>query len=192
MDTLYGLWLPSQAVVLFAVVIQPPSRAKSRALVAYVLTWFLLGVVAATLLSSAGPIFHDRIFGGNSFALLGDTLRSRGAILALAESDRMWASLASGRPGIIAGISAVPSIHVAISVWAVLVARSLAPRAARYAGLYALAIWIGSVQLGWHYVTDGIAGALGTLAIWALSSGITASLVRLLNALSARRETQFA
>ena len=90
----------------------------------------------------------------------------------LAESDKMWASLASGRPGIVAGISALPSIHVAISLWIYLAARTLAPRAAPYALAYFGFIWIGSVQLGWHYAADGLAGALGMLAIWKLSAWV--------------------
>lgn len=169
MDRLYGLWLPTQCLVLFTVMLRAPSAEKSQALIAYVLTWFLLGVVAATILSSVGPIFHDRAFGGNTFAPLLETLRNRGASVVLVESDKMWTSLASARPGIVSGISAVPSIHVAISVWMLLAARTLAPKAVRYAALYALLIWIGSVQLGWHYATDGLIGALGVLAIWPLS-----------------------
>ena len=43
-----------------------------------------LGVVAAMLFSSAGPIFFDRLFGGARFALLGDTLAKRGAWIVLA------------------------------------------------------------------------------------------------------------
>ena len=68
-DRLYGLWLPTQSLLLFKVVTQPSSTMKSRALIAYVLAWFLLGVVAATVLSSAGPIFHDRILGGTASLL---------------------------------------------------------------------------------------------------------------------------
>lgn len=170
LDLLYGLWLPTQALVLFTVILRPASPAKSRALIAYVLAWFGLGVLAATLLSSAGPIFYDRLFGGEAFAALPATLRSRGAWIALGESDRMWASLASARPGLVAGISAVPSIHVAISVWIFLAARTMAARAAPYALAYAALIWLGSVQLGWHYGVDGLAGVIGMLAIWALSS----------------------
>jgi len=166
MDRLYALWLPTQALVLFLVILQPPSAAKSRALIAYVLAWFVLGVVAALLFSSAGPIFYDRLFGGAEFHGLRETLHRHGAWLVLAESDKMWTSLASRRPGIVAGISAVPSIHVAVSVWMYLATRTLAPRGAGYVLAYAMAIWTASVQLGWHYVSDGLAGALGMLAIW--------------------------
>ena len=133
------------------------------------LAWLLLGVVAAVLFSSAGPIFYDRMFGGSEFAPLREALQNRGAWIVLAESDRMWSSLASSRPGVVAGISAVPSIHVAISVWIYLAARTMAPRATLCALAYVAFIAIGSVQLGWHYVTDGLAGALGMLIIWRLS-----------------------
>ena len=171
-DRVYGLWLPTQSLILFSVMINRPSRAKSRGLIAYFLAWLLLGVMAAVAFSSAGPLFHDRIFGGSDFAGLRATLERRGAWMVLAESDKMWASLASGRPGIVAGISALPSIHVAISLWIYLAARTLAPRAAPYALAYVGFIWIGSVQLGWHYAADGLAGALGMLAIWKLSASV--------------------
>lgn len=169
MDWLYGGWLPVQSLVLLLLVLSRPSPAKSRALIAYALAWFLLGLVAAVLLSSAGPLFYDRLFGGGSFSGLATTLRARGAVIALGESDRMWASFGETRPGLVAGISAVPSIHVAISLWMFLTARSIMPRAKIPALAYFLLVWIGSVQLGWHYVIDGLAGALGLLAVWALS-----------------------
>jgi hypothetical protein len=168
-DGLYGLWLPVQSLFLFTVLTQPASAAKSRSLIAYVLAWFLLGVVAAILFSSAGPLFYDRVLGGTDFATLRETLQHRGAWVALGESDKMWASLASGRPSIVAGISAVPSIHVAVSVWMFLAVRRMAPALAPYALVYSIVIWLGSVQLGWHYVVDGLVGALGILGIWVLS-----------------------
>ena len=166
LDRLYGLWLPVQSVVLFAAILTAPSPRKSRALIAYSLAWLILGVAAAALLSSAGPIFFDRLYGGEAFADLGQVLRSRGAWMAVGESDAMWASFASAQPGLVAGISAMPSLHVAISFWMVLAAKTIAPRAFPYAIGYFILVWIASVQLGWHYVADGLIGALGMLAIW--------------------------
>ena len=171
MDWLYGAWLPVQSVMLFLVILARPSPAKSRALTAYSAAWFLLGVAAAALFASAGPLFYDRLLGGNEFAALGETLRRRGVWIALAESDDMWASFATGTPGAVAGISAVPSLLVAISLWIWVTARTMAPRAAPFAAVYFLLMWVGSVQLGWHYVADGLAGALGMLAIWWLADG---------------------
>ena len=87
----------------------------------------------------------------------------------------MWASFASARPGLVAGISAVPSLHVAISLWIFLVARSLDRRAAALAFAYFVVMWIASVQLGWHYAVDGLAGALGMLLVWRISGAVVAS-----------------
>ena len=165
-DRIYGLWLPVQTVVLFALVLEPPSARKSRALIAYSLAWFVLGVGAAVALSSAGPIFYDRLYGGQQFAALRDMLEARGCWMTLGESDAMWAAFAEDKPGLVAGISAAPSLHVAISAWMWLTARSLAPRAAPYALTYIGLIWVGSVQLGWHYVSDGLIGAAGMGLIW--------------------------
>jgi hypothetical protein len=169
MDWLYGCWLPTQLLTLFLIMLSRPSRAKSHALVAYSLAWFLLGAVAAVLLSSAGPLFYDRAFGGTSFAALSETLRNRGAWIAIAESDRMWASFSTDQPGLVAGVSAMPSMHVAISLWTVLAARKMAPRFTPFAVAYFVLIWIGSVQLGWHYASDGFVGALGMWFVWSLA-----------------------
>jgi hypothetical protein len=174
MDRIYGLWLPVQSLILFSVMLLPPSKAKARALIAYALAWFLLGVVAATLLASAGPIFHDRLLGGHDFAAMENRLRTGGGWVVRSESDAMWASFASQRPGFVAGISAMPSLHIAISVWMWLAARALAPRAAPFALGYAAFMWVASVELGWHYFSDGLAGVLGMVGIWWLSSRINA------------------
>ena len=177
-DRIYGLWLPVQSIAVFSIIVAAPSPAKSRALIAYSLAWFVLGIAGATLFSSAGPIFFDRLYGGQQFAALTETLRLRGASIVLAESDAMWLSLTSGKPTIVAGISAVPSMHVAISLWILLAARAMAPRASGYAFAYFLFIWIASVQLGWHYALDGLAGALGMLAIWALAGVVDRAVMR--------------
>lgn len=169
MDLLYGGWLPTQLLVMFSVILSRPTPAKSRALIAYGLAWFLLGAIGAVLFSSAGPLFYDRAFGGSEFAPLAATLRSRGAWIAIAESDRMWASFGQDQPGLVAGVSAMPSIHVAISFWIVLTARSMLPRLTWLAIAYFIVIWIGSVQLGWHYTSDGLLGALGMWAVWWLA-----------------------
>jgi len=170
-DRIYALWLPVQSLVLFSVLLLPPSAHKSRALSAYALAWFLLGIVAAVLCASAGPIFYDRLLGSQQFAGLAAPSRA-GAWMARGESDAMWTSFASGRPGLVAGISAMPSLHVAISFWIWLTARHLVPVAAPAALAYTLFMWVASVQLGWHYVSDGLIGLIGMLAIWWLAGRI--------------------
>jgi hypothetical protein len=89
--------------------------------------------------------------------------------MVIAESDRMYSSFALRQPGLVSGISAVPSVHVAISVWIFLAARTMARPLSGYALLYAVLIAMGSVQLGWHYVTDGFVGVVGAVGIWVVS-----------------------
>ncbi len=173
-DWLYGSWLAVQSLTLFLVILSRPSPAKTRTLIAHSLAWLLLGVVAATLLSSAGPIFYDRLFGDGMYRGLGETLHHRGAWIAIAESDAMWASFRSPNPGLVAGISAAPSLHVAISLWIFLAARSLNPRAAAPAFAYFVLMWVASVQLGWHYVADGLIGTVGMLLIWRMVRAVGA------------------
>jgi uncharacterized membrane protein YuzA (DUF378 family) len=168
-DRVYGLWVPVQIIVLFSVMIAPASRAKTRALTANAAAWFLLGVVAATMLSSAGPIFFDRAFSGTHFAALHQILESHGASMVLSTADAMWLARFSDHPGLVAGISAVPSMHIAISLWILLVTREFAPRAVPLAAAYFAFIWIASVQLGWHYVTDGLVGVAGMASLWWLA-----------------------
>lgn len=168
-DRIYGLWLPLQLVVLFSLLAAPPSRAKAQALTSYAAAWFLIGVVGATLLSSAGPIFFDRLFGGDRFAALHQILQARGAWMVLHTSDAMWSAQLSGRPALVAGISAAPSMHIAVSLWILLAARRLAPRAVPLCAAYLAFIWIASVQLGWHYASDGLAGVLAMAGLWWLS-----------------------
>jgi len=168
-DRIYGAWLPTQLVVLFLVILARPSPAKSKALACYAAAWFLIGIIAATAFSSAGPVFYDRAIGGTQYAALHATLVRHDAWMVIATSDAMWAAHASGHPGLVSGISAVPSMHVAISLWMVLTARALAPKLAPMAWAYFAFILIASVQLGWHYASDGIAGCLGLAALWALT-----------------------
>jgi hypothetical protein len=37
---------------------------------------------------------------------------------------------------------------------------------------YFAMIWVSSVHLGWHYVSDGIVGSAGALLIWQLAAPV--------------------
>lgn len=93
--------------------------------------------------------------------------------MAQTEADAMWVSFATGHPSRVAGMSAMPSLHVTISFWIWLVARRFALRLAPIALAYMIFIWLASVQLGWHYASDGLAGLLGMAAVWWLAALLT-------------------
>jgi hypothetical protein len=165
-DTLYLLWFPIQLVALYAVMTLRPSTKKAQALVSYFVLWLAVGLFAATAFSSAGPIFYDRIFGSQVFADLRPSLASLNANGVLAASDRLWSAHEGLSHSVGAGISAMPSLHVACAVWLALIVRALMPRLQVLGWTYAVLIWIGSVILGWHYALDGPAGAIGAILVW--------------------------
>ncbi len=68
---------------------------------------------------------------------------------------------ASGQPApvsIVFGIGAFPSLHVAFQTYVFLWMRRLWTSGEVLFGVFAVAIFLGSMITGWHYLIDGIAG----------------------------------
>ena len=63
----------------------------------------------------------------------------------------------------------MPSVHVAMTTWAAIAVSAAWPRLRVLMWSFAAAIFVGSFALGWHYVSDGLAGALGAMACWKLA-----------------------
>lgn len=134
------------------------------------LGWILLGNVAATWLSSAGPCYYGRVVGlPDPYAPLMAYLHGVNethTIWALGAQELLWGNYQARDIMLGSGISAMPSMHVAIATLFALVCW----RVRRWLGIamtiYAVIIMLGSVHLGWHYAIDGYVGAAGMLAIW--------------------------
>ncbi len=145
-------------------------RERNIFLCAFVLTWALGGNGLAILLSSGGPVYYEALGFGADFAPLLEMLRAADEVTTLWALD-VQASLWDSYRGLAAprGISAMPSMHVAVSVLMTLYAY----RHARWAGRIFLAfttvIMIGSVALAWHYAVDGYVGAAVALACWQIA-----------------------
>jgi len=136
------------------------------------LIWIVLGNVLGTVFLSGGPVYFGRITGlPDPFAPLMDYLHAAATQwpnVTLGVQERLWdVYLKNGEGGVINGaVMAMPSLHVAAAFSLYLVTRAT-HRAVGWAfGLFALAILISTVHLGWHYAIDGYAGILGTLLIW--------------------------
>ncbi|MEL6877527.1 MAG: phosphatase PAP2 family protein [Pseudomonadota bacterium] len=127
--------------------------------------WLILGGGLAMLLSSVGPVMVGDFYGDRSFDPLLDTLESV-APSVLAVKDALISTMDD--PLLISGISAMPSIHVAIAVAAALWMQRLKIKVLTWVGWgYVAIIYIGSIHLGWHYATDGMVSApLVVLAWW--------------------------
>jgi hypothetical protein len=139
-------------------------------------TWILLGTGAAILFSSAGPCFFAHVTGlPDPYASLMAYLHRANEsfpISTLGAQGLLWDAYSLHRFSAFAGISAMPSMHVAsATLFALLGWRTNRWLGIAFTGFFGL-ILIGSVHLGWHYAIDGYAGAIGALFIWWLTGRI--------------------
>ncbi|RVV97803.1 hypothetical protein EKE94_09975 [Mesobaculum littorinae] len=142
---------------------------RRRYILLYLFAWVGLGNLVAGAVMSAGPVFYDKLLTGDRFAGLSDGVRAlsrdAGGIGGLQEA--LWQSYAAGAPSLGGGISAFPSVHLAM---ATVVGLYLAERMPRLLWpALALIAWyqVLSVHLGWHYAVDGYASILAVAALCA-------------------------
>lgn len=145
---------------------------RMRFLISYMLCWILLGTLLATLLSSAGPMFYAEITGDNGlFREQMAYLRAvdqNSPLISLRIRDRLWHAYATGEISAGSGISAMPSLHVAIVTLYAISGWYVSRRVGVAMTLYAVVIFIGSIHLGWHYAVDGYVSIVLVAAIWYL------------------------
>lgn len=167
----YNLWF---FVLILTFIWQAFSRRdpalRMQFFLAFLLAWIMIGTVAATVFSSAGPVYYGRVTGlADPYAPLMAYLAAAGEhypVWSLAVQDMLWESYQAGGRMLGSGISAMPSMHVAMAVLMAL----LGWRTSRAFGIaytaFAVLIQIGSVHLGWHYAIDGYLAAAMMIAVW--------------------------
>ena len=154
------LWAVAIMGTVVWLLAQKPSVERSTALISYFAIWSVFGTIGQLLLSSAGPIFYQRVGLGDRFAELSGNIPQVTQLV----SGYLWNFHTSGTLGVGAGISAMPSLHIATAAWIYLAFRGQRSKLAPLALLFALYMWALSVALGWHYAIDGIVGAVGAVA----------------------------
>lgn len=169
-DVIYGLWHIVNISVLTWIVLTRNRAIKLRAAISYQLAWLVMGAGLALAFSSVGPCFLEHFTGDASYRPLMEQIELAGGKDGLHSLTAMNYLLANeGKNALGGGISAMPSLHVGIAAFVVLLTTSLWPMRLLprlIALVYFAAILVGSVHLGWHYLSDGIVGALGMALIW--------------------------
>lgn len=172
-DRAYSLWVALLFTAVLFYSLLAPRYERARFFLAFAGSWLLIGVAGAYLFASAGPCYAHLVgaVSAPDFAPLMERLKEiheGGTPLgAYHWQSVLWRNHSAQQYGFGMGISAMPSMHNAITV---LYALSLgrAPRPLRLAAwAFVGLIFVGSIHLGWHYAVDGIAAGMMMWGIWA-------------------------
>lgn len=142
---------------------------RRRFFLSYALCWSLVGGAIAVGFASVGPVFAGPLLGIDTFAPQMAYLHAANAqvpVMTVPVQDMLLARFTAADGSFGSGISAMPSMHVAIASLFWLALREVSPRAGRLFGLFFAVIWIGSVHLAYHYAVDGLVSLLAVWAIW--------------------------
>jgi membrane-associated phospholipid phosphatase len=162
----FGQWF---GTVLF-VAMWPRYIERIRYLWALLLTFAIVGSMLAMGLSSVGPIFYDSILGGNRFHGLQVALNNQEYSYLIREySDYLLALYRANKTDLGSGISAMPSVHVALVVLNAYFLSSLNRWLGAVGWTYAAFILFSSVYTGMHYATDGYVSIAVVSLIWWLT-----------------------
>jgi hypothetical protein len=144
-------------------------RLRRQFLWTYLAAWSFGGIVMAGVFMSGGPAFYG--------ALSGDTARfldqsrylafdAANPLSAYSEQKELWRLYSARQPGLAAGISDFPSMHVTMATLFALTAGRINHALCWAAGLFATVILISSVHLGWHFLVGDLMAAVLTVMIW--------------------------
>jgi len=176
LNAVYDSWFVLMFGVLFWMAFSAHrEKLRMQFLLAFAFEWFLGGNVLAAVFSSAGPCFYGHLIAGpDPYAAQMQYLHQANLVWpvwSVQIQDVLWQSYATGS-GVVAGISAMPSMHVTSSVMMALLGWRIGKWTGMGFTLFAGLIVIGSVHLGWHYAVDSIAGILLALIFWYAAGAI--------------------
>lgn len=162
------IWhLQTYAILFFVATSHQLRHYRLRYLFSFMLVWVIVGNVFAGIFISAGPAFYGEVTGdharfGEQLAVLGQFEFSS----AVEFQKYLWTSYVNEIPGFGTGISAFPSVHVSLATLNVFFAFEVSKRLGWAAFAYAIVILVSSVYLAWHYLVDGLFGALVVAVIY--------------------------
>jgi hypothetical protein len=174
LDSLYMGWFLTVIGFLLWASWTKHRALRRQALVAFLLTWLVGGTLAAGAFSSAGPCYYTEATGAASpyaplMARL-DALDAESPLRARFNQRGIWELHHAGTWGPLAGVSAMPSMHVAVAVLLAIVGWKVSRTVGVLLAVYAVTVQIGSVVLGWHYAIDGYLGAALAFGSWRVAA----------------------
>lgn len=174
LDYTYVIWfLIMYIAILIAVFMRGNPERRFRFFATYFMSWIILGNVVALIADSAGPCFYKEFYGAQPYQALFDHLNSVAErihpLAALSVQKYIIDQYRTNTEMFGEGISAFPSLHVAIAMLVSIFFFDI-NKIAGYVGFaFCVTILIGSVVLGWHYAVDGLASIAAVPLLWCMA-----------------------
>lgn len=165
---LYGwLWPAILLPVAFATLDSDPARVR-RMLILYVSAWIVVGNFLALSGMSAGPIFFDRLYGGEQFAGLPGSFSPIGPNMQSIRTtqESLWFVYTEMDQVKGSGISAFPSVHVSVATLTAIYIYERWRFTLPIALVGVATILYMSVYTGYHYAIDGYVSIVVIMGLW--------------------------
>jgi hypothetical protein len=164
------VWVwPAICLPVVVAVLDADQARAGRTLLLYLLSWVLIGNILALFGMSAGPVFYDRIYGGDRFTELTAALEASPILQQYfgPAQDYLWTSYSTNSQSIGAGISAFPSVHVSVSMVGALYLWERSRLLGVIGAVFVAVILFLSVYSGYHYALDGYFSIAVMWGVWA-------------------------
>jgi membrane-associated phospholipid phosphatase len=170
-DVMYMLWFAFLTVSCLWMAWTQRRKLRLCFFISALLVWAVLGSGLGTLFSSAGPCYYSEVVatGENPFTPLMlkiSNIHQTTPLFAIKNQIGLWTAQMESKWLPFGGISAMPSIHLAMATLFVFLAFSVRKWLGIAFIVYVLVMQIGSVILGWHYAIDGYMGIAFASLIW--------------------------
>ena len=173
---LYQVWILLLYVAFpFVCLHRSNEKVRRQMIVSYLLSWIVIGSIMAHFFASVGPCFLEPITGNDRFVPQMEYLLSVNEeypLMMLQVQEILLESYLNGEPGLGRGISAMPSMHIAIAALFTIYAWRLSRAWGIIAGLFLLVTYLGSVHLAYHYAVDAYVSIAAVIFIWWFSGRI--------------------
>ena len=174
LDALYYAGWPVALWAVFLWQVGGRSSLRHQYLLTYATSWIVLGTLLAIVFSSAGPAYYSHLYGGpNPYTPLLNHLlevHQRHPLLAVRIQQALWNAEKAGVAAGGAGVSAMPSLHVAMAELCAIVGRRSERRIVAYSlTAFSVLTLLSSIYLGAHYALDGYVSILGVHMLWRVS-----------------------